>query len=127
MITPYKNRTIDLSIPVKVYRNLNKKGVVYSIKQKGLVKAHGNNFVLKNCKLTASCTGSMLVKITKVRNVHAYIVGYLSPDITPRKSHHIIRYNPYKNDTFIDSEGKELYEADMISFTNEGVFNNQTH
>ena len=40
MITPYKSREIDYSTPVKIYRNLNKKGKVYSIQQNGLVVGH---------------------------------------------------------------------------------------
>jgi hypothetical protein len=35
MITPYQYREIEDEYPVEVYRNVTKKGVVYSIRQHG--------------------------------------------------------------------------------------------
>jgi hypothetical protein len=46
----FKNRFWVNSEPVSVYRNLNKKGKWYSIKQKGLVVAHTENIHMYDCK-----------------------------------------------------------------------------
>jgi hypothetical protein len=76
---PRKERTIDLTKPVRIYRNLNKKiGVdkVYSIKQKNKVVGYTTSFVLQDCKFVVNSAGWQTYIITNERNVHAYIEGY---------------------------------------------------
>lgn len=49
MIT-FKNRVIDYSKPVEVYRCLNRKGFIFSVRQNNFVVAHTAHFVLKDCE-----------------------------------------------------------------------------
>lgn len=67
---------------VFVYRNLNQKGNVFSIKTmegplKGRVVGHATGLFLKNCKFTVSEAGRQRVLKEKRKNVHAGIVGDL--------------------------------------------------
>lgn len=81
MITPFKNRTIDMSKPVRVYRNLNAKksaGVVWSIMQNGLVVAHSNSVLLGDARTVVRPAGQKRLKETGKKNVHAFIEGKVS-------------------------------------------------
>lgn len=101
MIIPYKDRTINYTKPVYIYRNLNKKGVWYSILQNGLVAAHCTSLKLINCIfLVNEVTRRKVLKYRK-KLVHAYIKGtiledYVYPPGDPCK----VIYNPYEMDTF---------------------------
>ena len=78
IITPFKNRTIDMSKPVRVYRNLNAKksaGVVWSILQNGLVVAHSNSVLLVDARAVVRPAGQKRLKETGKKNVHAFIEG----------------------------------------------------
>lgn len=77
MIKAFKKRSIDPNKPVEVYRNLNKPGVTYSIRQNGRVVAHGTNLKLTNCTFKVNQSGFKEWKRTGVRNVHAYVQGFL--------------------------------------------------
>lgn len=92
---PFKDRSIDFSKPVEVYRNLHKKGRVYSIRQGGLVVAHTDNIVLKDCKLIVQKSGLEKYLQTGIKNVHAWVKGTITND--PILSFgFIIDYNPTK-------------------------------
>lgn len=55
MITPYKDRVIDYSKPVRVYRDLHNK--CYSIQQNGKVVAHAEQLELKECRFIVNQAG----------------------------------------------------------------------
>lgn len=105
---PYKNRQIDLTKPVLVYRNLHKNG--FSIKQNSLVVAHADKILLKNCTFHVNKRGRQKVLITKQKNVHAYIKGFICESIMGTSIHNEwkgkykfsakIEYNPYKYENF---------------------------
>lgn len=104
-IKPFKNRKIDLSKPVLVYRNLNCKGVSYSVKQGNLVVAHTDCLTLQNIEFRVSEKGKARVKREKRKNVHAFIKGYVvkrvmdytasEMDKMPNCPYTKITYNPY--------------------------------
>ena len=124
MITSYKNRTIDYTRPVKVYRNLNRKGKVYSIQQDGLVVAYGNNFGLISPKFKVSEAGRQRVLKEQRKNVHAYMIGLMFAASGDRRGMRRIMYNPYKWDSFIDEHGDKVFTANAVVIKEEGVFIN---
>lgn len=74
MIT-YKNRVIDYNKPVDVYRCLNRKGFIFSLRQNGLVVAHTDKIILTDCTFIINKSGLNLYLKTGHRNVHAFIRG----------------------------------------------------
>ena len=97
----FKNRKINYDEPVKIYRCLNKKGYVFSIMQNNLVVAHTNFFVVKNPKFKINESGKIKAIQSKIRNVHAFIEGYLGEieDILNCFSWTLL-YEPFKNKGF---------------------------
>lgn len=75
IVYPFKGRTIDISKPILVYRNLNKKGKWYSVKQNGLVVAHTTAICVRNVKFIVNNCGKNKAIKEQQRNVHAYIKG----------------------------------------------------
>lgn len=109
-ISYYKNRKIDFSKPVFVYRNINKQkdsSPVYSIKQCKKVVAHAKAIMLVKACFIVNEKGRKRVKKTKRKNVHAYVKGVISKEgamgVDPRTSslHVQVSYDPYKNNSFI--------------------------
>lgn len=106
-----------------LYRNLHTGG--YSIKQRGIVCARGDFFVMRNVKFQVSKPGNKRVKDQQSRNVHAYMVAdnynaganvLWQPSAMQR-----VTYNPYKNDTFVNAEtGAEITEASYAICSNNG-------
>lgn len=99
LIIPFKDRTIDPAQPVKVYRNLNKPGVVYSIQQAGLIVGHATELHLKDVTFTVNEAGRQRVLKEKRKNVHAFIVGHVTEHPEPVYGAKV-KYNPYKGPTF---------------------------
>lgn len=91
---------VDISKPVRVYRNLHKNCL--SVMQGGIVKCHAENIVLKNVRFIVNAAGQRKVRASKRKNVHAFIEGILAQqneidlDICE-----CITYNPYKHDGFV--------------------------
>lgn len=97
----YKGREIDYSKSVRIYRNLNRKGQVYSIQQNGVVVAHTKEFVLKDVKFIVNKAGKKRAIETKTRNVHAFIEGYLGNiDNILFEFSHVLRYDPFSSNGF---------------------------
>lgn len=105
-IIPFKNRAIDFSKSVQIYRNLTKKSVRYSIRQFGKVVGHSNRLYLENCHFIVNESGRQWVLKNHKKTVHAVIQGFLTASAEKEiKTHEqlpcIITYNPYKNDSFV--------------------------
>lgn len=128
MITPYINRmqNLDFRKPVEVYRNVNKKGVVYSIRQDGCVVAHADEVILLNAEFIVQKVGSKKVKKTGKKNVHAWVRGDIvktrvKPDTNKLKAK--VVYNPRKNDSFVTKGDKLIVKsAPLVILNGEGVF-----
>ena len=97
--TRFKNRTIDTSKEVKVYKNLH--NGMLSVKQDGLVVAHVDSITLKNPSFKVSQSGRNRVILEKKKNVHAFICGFVeSVNVESKTKKQAISYNPYKHDFF---------------------------
>lgn len=94
---PFKNRVLKPDIPVKLYRNLHKKGRWYSLMQDRLVRAHATTRVyLKDCELVVQKSGWNRFKKTGIRNVYAFVKGYLTDN--PRLAFSfLLEYNLQEN------------------------------
>jgi len=116
----FKNRKIDQTKPVKIYRNLgNQVKERYSVQQKGLIVAHTNELSLENCVFTIRISGRERVRQEERKNVHAFLIGNISEkdlDCTRRVS-----YNPYNDNGFV-CEGEEIKKANYVKITEKGVF-----
>lgn len=127
-IVPYANRMHDLYYdePVDVYRNVNKKGVTYSIRQGGYVVAHATEIALVNAEFIVKESGKKRVRKTGVKNVHAWVRGEVVRKYEPSESSRLrakVTYNPKKNDTFILKEGKLIVKsAPFVLLNSQGVF-----
>lgn len=119
-IEPFKSRYIVLGVETQVYRNLNRKGVYYSLVQGGLVVGHGYDFALNNVDFIVSEAGRQRAIIEGRRNVHAKCVGELSH--IKEQVYKQLTYNPFKNKTFVDTDGSEQREAETVIFTQHGVY-----
>lgn len=134
-IIPYKNRSIDFTKPVFVYRNLSAKNSnsIYSIRQNGLVIGHTGQIMLQECNFIVSQNGRERVLREKRKNVHAGIKGYIidsgmgteainKDNILPAK----ISYNPYENKSFIcknlTSIPFSVRQAGCVILNSFGVF-----
>lgn len=129
VIIPFKGRKLDKKKPVLVYRNLNRKGKVFSLLQKGLVVAYTTAICLTDCTFIVRATGRNKVIREKRKNVHAFIKGTVSGSCMgttalrndlPVK----VSYNPYENDSFMgDTCGKKfkLKGAMAVIINKDGV------
>ncbi len=91
---------IDPTKKVRVYRNLHKKCI--SVKQKGIVRCHASNVVLRDCKFIVNEAGQARVRREGKKYVHAFIEGYV---VEARKANELldfgwetVYYNPYDTD-----------------------------
>ena len=103
---------VDESRKVFVYKNLHKD--CWSIRQDGLVKAHADDICLFDCSFRVANKGREKVRREKRKNVHAGISGYIDTfevdkweDNNPNTAR--TSYNPYKNETFVDTAGAPVY------------------
>jgi len=121
-IIPFKEREIDYSRPVDVYRCLNRKGRVFSIKQGSLVVAHTTELNMNNVKFVVNSAGKKKAIASKQRNVHAFIrgkIGKLAQEGVPYLSPLV--YNPSSELGFcVDS--KEVDSSPMISIREHGIY-----
>lgn len=103
----FKNRTIDSSKPVRVYRNLHKD--CFSVVQGRLVVAHASQVCLRDAEFCVNEKGRQRVILTKRKTVHAWVSGYLDERRLPAHNR-LVRYNPYKNRGFlVNHSGKDYY------------------
>jgi hypothetical protein len=120
----------------QVYFNLHKR--CFSVQQKGKVIGHADGIMLENVRFNIAKAGQRKVRETGRKNVHARVSGFMVPNRAPIDGTHYTmtfnvldllvdgfrraKYNPYKNDTFIDADsGEPLYDAGtVIMFTREG-------
>lgn len=118
-------RTIEVGQKVRVYVNLHKQGRFSIVDMKsGLVCAYTSNCLLKNAIFHVSQTGRQKVIDTKTKMVHAWVRGiYMGSDLEqPETTRKEVRYNPYLNEGFVDSEGNIINGAELAYFTNKKVF-----
>ena len=89
-----------------IYWNLHHK--CYSVKYRGKVIKHFHNAVVAVPEFRVSAAGR-----ERKKAVHAYIVSnyvHVGP-FSARQTARIAKYNPYVNESFVDNDGKALYNA----------------
>ena len=118
MMNPYKGRIIDYTKEVEVYRCLNRKGKIYSIRQGGKVVAHTEAITLKDCKFIVNKSGKMKAIETKKRNVHAYIKGMIGDIFDPSTFIIPIHYNPFDELGFRTNSQMEITESKTFLLIN---------
>ena len=120
-IQSYKGRKVNPHKPVKVYRCLNRNGVVFSIQQEGKVVGHTSNLFLKDVTLKINNSGKKKAIESKIRNVHAFVVGMISEEeYQPQQR---ITYNPFVEKGFYFQEsGEEVSKLDKAQFNTNGFW-----
>jgi hypothetical protein len=120
-IQPYKGRAVDINKKVHVYRCLNRKGHVFSIRQNGYVVGHTTEVHLKNVGFIVNSSGKKRAIETQQRNVHAYIEGLISDEVCYGQSQ--ITYNPYNELGFhLKGTESEITKSQKVCINNKGVF-----
>lgn len=104
-----------MEMKVKLYRNLHKKGVVYSVQHKGKVIAYTSDLILRDVKFVVRKKGQEKVRASKRKNVHAFITGTMLDESYVSyfgDTQDIAYYNPYTCETFVNSEKKPIHTAE---------------
>jgi len=127
IVEPFKSRIIDLTKKVDVYRCLNKKGKVFSIKQNGRVVGHTSCLRLKDAKFVIHKAGQERCKITGINNSHALVRGLIDIEVKEEGDGHLnkVTYDPFIDMTYIchtSGEPFEIHHAICVNFTKNGVF-----
>jgi hypothetical protein len=117
-MTAYKQRVVDPTKRVQVYKNLHKN--MFSVCQGGKVIFHCKHLVLRDCKYLVGDAGNKKVRETGVKNVHARISGFLSTrtklecNSSPLDEFPLwveVRYNPYKYKQFATCDGDPVFKS----------------
>ena len=80
-MTPYRNRTIDPTKPVEVYRCLPRNGRVFSIRQGGLVVAHAEEVYLCDCEFIVQKGRRSRAAAKGIGNERAVVRGMLHDNL----------------------------------------------
>lgn len=107
------------------YRNLMRRGVVWSVKDKrtGLVVDRSSYVTLRHCWLRVSAAGRARVLRDKRKNVHAGIQGERVQRLPKNLTWRRVQYNPYENNTFVYSDtGKPVEFATYVKLTETGCY-----
>lgn len=84
---------------VKIYFNIKK--MLFSVMHKGKVIDHVDTFQLVNVRFHVNQNGRKRVLEQKKKNVHAYIIGTLTKDVSKQTFEREVVYNPLKHETFM--------------------------
>jgi hypothetical protein len=110
-----------LNAKVYIYWNLHKR--CFSAKRNGKVFAHFKNARVLNPEFRVSAAGCRRVRRDGRKNVHANIVcspedfRILDDYATVVGTATTAYYNPYTYETFVDSDGNALYNAQSAELT----------
>lgn len=109
------------------YRNLNRKGVVWSLKslRTGLVIGYSKNIVFKDVELYVSQAGRLRAVKEQKRNVHAGVRGLrtsIKKDLNNNLKWVKVTYNPFKHESFVKMNGEQIFKAKYAKLTSQGLF-----
>lgn len=106
---------------LEVYKNLHKKKL--SVRSNGKIIFYTDRILLQDVEFRVQPAGREKVRLTKRKNVHAYIRGTeISVNYNCMTE---VYYNPYKVDTFVYKDtGQPIYTAKYCLITYEGVYVN---
>lgn len=112
-------------LEVFAFRNLHQKGVVWSVRDaEGHTILHTSNLLIRDAKFVVQKGGQARVRKTRQKEIHAGVRGTLVVDpaqmgVAKQLTETGCRafYNPYVNDTFVDSGGNMLEKASHVYLT----------
>jgi hypothetical protein len=110
---------------VQSYRNLNKPGVVYSIRSKatGLVIGYEPRVTIDDARLRVQEGGRQRVLREQRKNVHAFVEGCWHEKGRAPKPEVRVRYNPYLFSSFVRGDTLEpVHEADEVLLDQDGAW-----
>jgi hypothetical protein len=109
---------------VFAYRNLNRKGVVWSIRSEKtkLVVSRVEKAYFKNATLKVSPAGRARVLKEKRKNVHAGVLGVILKNPPRNKEWVRVSYNPYISGYFTDQSGNAILNVKYAKLTPSGLF-----
>lgn len=99
-----------------VYRNLHKK-TAFSVRLRGKVVAHLENFIAYDVTFKVSELGRLRVLTNRQRNVHAYVAATQVRSIDPINTSDLRRvsYNPWKAKSFMLGD-EPIFKAKAVVF-----------
>lgn len=106
------------------YRNLNRKGVVWSVKstKSGLVVDRAKTVYLSNVDLVVSEAGRQRVLRQKRKNVHAGTRGVRLKSAPRGVKWQRASYNPYKGPSFILADGSPICSVRYAKLNKFGLW-----
>ena len=118
MLEIVKDRKLEQSQVVTIYRNLNRKCFSIKDKKTGLVVAHADKFRIENVRCKVSEAGRQRVLKRKQKNVHAMLNGlYIGNCEMDTLQMDEVYYDPYTLDSFVNKRtGEKLTEIDLVYF-----------
>lgn len=108
-------------VRAEVYWNLHKQCWSLRDAKTKRVVVHSPDVCLRNVEFRVQPAGRAKVRATGRKNVHAYAVGEMCTyaefhDDAILHGLDKVSYNPYRNETFIDSVGSTVRRANYASF-----------
>ena len=127
MVTPYKNRVLEIGQRVKVYFNLHTHQFSVKDLRSGQVVAHGNNIILQDIAFKVSESGRQRVLREQRKNVHAYVIGTYAGDTEIQQLEQDFMkqayYNPYTLSNFVDKRTQQpLHSARLAVMMDKQVY-----
>ena len=113
----YKDRMINMNHPVYAYRNLT--NGKFSIRQYNKVVAHYDECILVDCDFKILSSGKERAMREQVRNVHAFIRGYIFKEpmnFIQDKDLVEVTYNPFCNMGFYRIDNNEEIDRSKSVF-----------
>lgn len=110
-----------VGVRVHVYRNLHRPGVTWSVRAGGRVVAHVRDLTVADVAFRVQPAGQRRARASGQRNVHAYVVGTVTPTVDGRCWREG-RYDPFRTDTFVDDTGSPLHTAALARFDGHGLW-----
>ena len=110
---------------IQAYRNLNKPGVVYSLRSKktGLVIGYAPKVAIDDAELRVQEGGRQRVIREKRKSVHAFVEGCWDEDGQGPKPPTKLRYSPYLYDSFVRDDTKApVHEAERVLLDETGAW-----
>jgi hypothetical protein len=112
-----ESNKINFQKKVRIYWNSTKS--CWSIKQGSKVVGYADNVLLKNANFFVSENGRLKVLLTKRKNVHAFVEGFIlktNLECKPPRFKTKITYEPYKRKTFFYVDSKKGIKNKTIFF-----------
>lgn len=114
---------IDISKPAQVYRNLNKPGCQFSVRQGGKVRCYVDSIVLINARFKHATPKQLDEVRTGARQVCQWITGTIALESTWTAPRMLSRVScdPKKADGFTVNDSR-IDDAEFVSVSQNGCF-----